>query len=241
MADNIKNMHYDFKQRLNKLDTNSNKKLQIPEVDRLLNDALNLYVLLIADPRYVNQLNFKKLSLRRNLDDLRPVIASEVLSIDSNTKKGVFSNLSNNYFHILSIDKGSATSGTCTKTVKCNIVDYDDKYVSDENHQSDFDWGEVNVRIGSDGIYNLANFTLVNVNINYIWIHPYIHDSEDFRTGGYNLPDGTALVGVQNSLFSDAVNSEIVDIAVLLATGDLELPNFYQLKLNALKIKQITN
>jgi len=36
-----KEMHYDFKQKFNKIDSQKNKGLLVPEIDWLLNEALN--------------------------------------------------------------------------------------------------------------------------------------------------------------------------------------------------------
>ena len=57
-AGNIKNMHYDFKQKLNRVDTNTYSGLRVPEIDRSLNNAINLYMLLIAEPRLRNQFGY---------------------------------------------------------------------------------------------------------------------------------------------------------------------------------------
>ena len=38
---NIKNMHYDFRVKLNRIDSAAYRDLKIPEVDRKLNEAIN--------------------------------------------------------------------------------------------------------------------------------------------------------------------------------------------------------
>lgn len=42
----IKNMHYEFKQKLNRLDTNKYVGMQIPQIDWRLNEAVNLLSLI---------------------------------------------------------------------------------------------------------------------------------------------------------------------------------------------------
>ena len=48
-------MHYDFKKKLNKIDSQQKKNLLIPEIDWTLNEAQNLYVDIIAQPRFKMQ------------------------------------------------------------------------------------------------------------------------------------------------------------------------------------------
>ena len=47
----VKDMHYDFKTKLNKLDSNLYRNLQIPEIDRKLNEAMFIFIKSIAEPR----------------------------------------------------------------------------------------------------------------------------------------------------------------------------------------------
>jgi hypothetical protein len=239
---NIKNMHYDIKQRLNRLDSNAYNDLRIPEIDRVLNRAINLYLLLIATPRLRNQLGFE--TSKRTTDDIKNMVVNgAVLSVTDN-----IAILPDNYMYYLSTDSLIGTKGSCNnKKLKTVIVQHDDRNEDNVFYNSDFEWGECNIRFFDGGIKLLPSDFTINsgsFKINYIKQHPYVHNAEDFGYGTYTLPDGREL-GVEESFVDcelpDITHSEIVDIAVMLVSGDLELPNAYQLKQNQLQIKQILN
>ena len=52
-----------------------------------------------------------------------------------------------------------------------------------------------------------------------------MHNAAAYMNGTYNLPDGTTLTGTVNSELPVSTYSEIVDIAVLITTGDL-IPDY---------------
>jgi hypothetical protein len=47
----IKEMHYDFKRKFNKVDSQKNRNILVPEIDLYLNEAEEIFVKLIAEPR----------------------------------------------------------------------------------------------------------------------------------------------------------------------------------------------
>ncbi len=55
---NIKEMHYDFKQKLNKIDSQQYRNLRVPEIDWKINEAYEVFVKSIAEPRVNNHLGF---------------------------------------------------------------------------------------------------------------------------------------------------------------------------------------
>ena len=48
-----------------------------------------------------------------------------------------------------------------------------------------------------------------------------MHNAEDFRTGSYKLPSGQLLSGSVNCELPEHTHSEIVDLAVLLTSGEM--------------------
>ena len=49
---NAPEMHYDFKKKFNKIDSNNNRNLLVPEIDWTLNEAQDLYIKMVAEPRF---------------------------------------------------------------------------------------------------------------------------------------------------------------------------------------------
>ena len=75
-------MHYDFKQKLNKLDSQQYRNLRIPEIDWKLNEAQELFVKMVAKPRSNNLLGFE--TSQRTIDDIRELVCEHTAPINNN-------------------------------------------------------------------------------------------------------------------------------------------------------------
>ena len=236
---NIKDMHYDFRVKLNRIDSAKYRDLKVPEVDRKLNEGINLFILLVAQPRIRNQFGFE--TTQRTTDDIRLLVVNKKpLTENANLDGEVFYTLPPDYLYYLGAD-ATASKGDCAgQQMDIIVVDHDDRSLNREFYKSDFEWRELNVRFFEDGIrafpedFNIDKFTL-----DYIKEHPYVHYAEGFETGEYQLPNGELLQGFQDCILPDITHAEIVDLAVLLATGDLELPLANQLRAGQLRLKQL--
>ena len=51
---NVRGMHYDVKQKLNKVDSQQYRNLRVPEIDWKLNEAYEIFVKSVAEPRINN-------------------------------------------------------------------------------------------------------------------------------------------------------------------------------------------
>lgn len=240
MAGSIKNMHFDFKRKLNAIDTATYRGFNVPTIDRFLNEGLQLWILLVAEPRLRNQMGVEM--GQRAIDDLNPLIKdSESLTLAAKVNGSYSATLPTDYLYYLSTDSLIATKGNCSEQkLKTIVVQHDDRSEDRSFYNSNFEWRECNIRFYSSMIKVFADdFTVDSFAINYIKKHEYIHNAEGAEGGNYNLPDGTSLTGYNDCILPEIVHSEVVDLSVLLATGDLELPLAYQLKYNTLKLKQL--
>lgn len=241
-------MHYDFKKKLNKIDSQQKKNLLIPEIDWTLNEAQNLYVDIIAQPRFKMHpyLGFEK--SQKNIDDIRTLVINDHCSNISN-----FGNITNSQFpksNLITLPddyryfiKGTVEieKNKCgTKDVRLYIQEHDDMFEEDSFYQSSFEWGVVNglftnqgLKIFSDGTFENKTFCL-----SYIRNPKFIHNAEDYRNGSYTLPSGEILTGTQNCELPKHTHSTIVDIAVMLATGEIQAPD-YQIKFSKLQLNNI--
>ncbi len=239
----IKNMHYDFKQKLNKIDSNAYVNLQIPEIDRKLNEAQLLYVLLIAEPRIKNQLGFE--TSQRSIDDILPVVKdSSILSLSGVSVDGAaLYPLPLDYMFYLSTNLLTLSTQTCA-TQKCttNIIRHNDQNERRDFYKSDFDWRECNIMFtdGNIKLYIPEECHPNTFSISYIKKLEYIHNAEDFASGSYKLPGSTTpLTGFKDCSLPEHTHKEIVDLAVMLTTGDLEMPLAAQFKQGLLRTKQL--
>lgn len=221
----IKEMHYDFKKKLNKIDSQQYKNLLVPEIDWVLNEAQELFVKMVAKPRRKSYLGFEM--NQRTIDDIRTlVINNECLDVSNNTVA-----LPDNYWHFIRAEV-EMTKGSCTGIKgRFHVRQHDDEFENSPFDKSSFEWRTVNGVFYEGGIklYNDDTFTNNRLCISYIKRPQYIHNAEEFRGGTYNLPSGTTLSGSVDCELPEQTHREIVDIAVLIATGQIQAPD-YQIK-----------
>mgnify|MGYP003657165203 FL=1 len=74
--------------------------------------------------------------------------------------------------------------------------------------------------------------------MNYIKKLQYIHNAEDFRGGTYKLPSGVLLTGNVSCELPEQTHREIVDIAVAIASNELQNPDL-QNKLQKLNFNNL--
>lgn len=214
-------MHYDFKTKLNKIDSQQFRNLRIPEIDWMLNEAQELFVKKVAEPRANSPLGFE--TSQRTIDDIRTVVVSDYCSPVLN---GVVT-LPEDYWYYIG---GSAnlSKGPCNN-IKADLYirQHDDEFENSSFAKSSFEWREVNGLFNQDGIkiFSDPSFNVDEICINYIKTLNYIHFAEGFNTGSYRLPSGVLLTGTSDCILPVTVHKEIVDIAVALASGNLQNPD----------------
>lgn len=233
----IEEMHYDFKMKLNKIDSQQYRNLRIPEIDWLLNEAQEILVKNVAFPRIYNHLGFE--TTQRTIDDIRTIVIEEVnLNKISNTT--VFELPSNYMFYISA--KAKLNKPECgTKEVQIIIRQHDDKFQESPFDVSSFEWGDINATFDSRGIrvYTDGTFDIQELKLTYIKKPAYIHNAVNFNpVNQYKLPNGNLLTGKQDSELPTQTHREIVDIAVWLASNNLDAQNF-QFKQAKLNLNQI--
>lgn len=229
MANSILNMHYDFKMKLNKLDSQKYANLLVPEIDWKLNEAQMVLIKMIAFPRLFKGSGFE--IGRRTIDDLRPIVKNnfEILGVFDTTESYSFA-LPPDYLHHLS-SYITAKKFQCTVKIRTHEIQHDDKANDNPFDKSNFEWREVNIKFTEKGIigYTDGSFSLLKMHLDYLRKPKYMHGAGAFHNGEYKLPDGTLLSGFQNCELPESVHSDIVDLAVLITTGDLLTDN-YQVK-----------
>lgn len=231
------NMHYDFKQKLNKVDSQQFRNLRVPEIDWKLNEAEGIMVEMITNPNKFNNLGLE--GFQKNIDDIRTIIVKGIgLAVTQDGNSSI-------YRATLPLDYGTYLSayvnlskGNCKVKVRLNIVQYDDETEESPFDKSSFEWREVNAKYHNKQLVITTDgtFSVTSMELDYVRIPKYFHTAVSAVGGTYNLPDGTTLTGYQNCELPEILHREIVDLAVLITTGDL-LAN-YQVKQAKL---QLTN
>ena len=214
---NIKEMHYAFKLGMNKLDSNQNRNILIPEVDFLFNQALTLYVNNIFFPRDTRLPGFE--NSQRSIDNIRTlVISNEILPVNNKIVK-----LPDTCWHFIKA-YGRAKRGNCVKDIRLFFQQHDDLFQENSVYKSDFDWETLNFTYTSQGLeLEYSGFEVENVRLTYVKVPTYMHNAEDYDPEGYkNLKNGALLTGHQNCELPDDSCKDIVDIAIFLATGAIQ-------------------
>ena len=126
--------------------------------------------------------------------------------------------------------KATITKNNCNDVkAGCVLRQHDDNFEASPFDKSSFEWREVNIRFYNDGIkvFSDGTFVINSLQMDYIRKPAYIHNAEDFGSSNqYILPDGTLLTGFQNCELPSQTHSEIVDIAVLVLTGELQYSDY---------------
>lgn len=229
---NIREMHYDFKQKINKIDSQKYRNLRIPEIDWKLNEAINVFVKIIAEPRLRNNLGFE--INQRTIDDIRTLVINQSFKLSNCVTTVAYDDMSflaelpEDYLFYVS-SSVSATKGNCKNVnIRTKLRQHDDEHEESLFDSSSFEWREVNmrffekgVRLFTDGTFNIEAWC-----VNYIRKPVFVHNAEQYINNTYNLLDGTALTGSQSCDLPEHTHREIVDLAVLIATGDMQIPDY---------------
>lgn len=234
----IKEMHYDFKQKLNKIDSQNQRNLLVPEIDWKLNEAQEIFVKIIAEPRLKNGYGFE--INQRTIDDIRTLVVNQSLenstcqlAIKSDDESFIVELPEDYWFHVSS--EVYATKGNCSLIRLDTIVrQHDDRFKNNPFDNSSFEWREANIRFFEDKIkiYTDKSFEVNYLCLDYIKKPVKIYNAESAKGGQYrDLGTGLMLTGTQDCELPEHTHREIVDLAVYITAGDLQMSDI-QTKLN---------
>lgn len=240
MANLTRNMHYDYKTKLNRLDSQKYVNMRVPAIDWKLNEAQDVLIQMLTSPRYARSYGFE--SNQRSIDDIRTIVINGFEIVPASASRNRFiAKLpvgvpNNEYLHHIS-SYAYCVKGDCTALIRTTQIQHDDKAEESPFDKSSFEWEQVNMRIVNNDIilYTDGTFTISKLYLDFIRKPKFFHSAEDASATGYTLPDGeTILTGYQNCELPEILHREIVDLAVLITTGDL-LPD-YQAKQSKLQL-----
>lgn len=237
---NVKEMHYDFQQKLNKMDSQQYRNLRVPEIDWYLNEAQLLYLKMIANPKMRPMIDFNQ----RSIDDINNMIVHKEVSVTHlgyNRYSYDLSNLDPKFLYYVN-GEVLINNNVCEddKIAKVFIMKHSELFKNNDFYKSSYDWREVAAVFedekyivffnDGDAVSN-GTFDIKMFFVDYIKYPLFIF------YGGYNTLDGllSATDTAQDCELSSHIHPDIVDIAVMLASGNLQLPD-YQIKLNKIQL-----
>lgn len=213
----IKDMHYDFKKKLNKIDSQQYRNLLVPEIDWALNEAESMFIDLISNPRRAAQLGFE--TSQKTTDDIYPlVVPTKKLDLNNSV-----ADLPKDYRYFI---KAHSFISKCNcKNQRATIYPkrHGEEFYGNPFYDSSFEWRYVNAHFIDKGIkvYDDGTFTIDEVYLTYIRNPKPMHNAEDFPGGKYKTPSGVILSGFSNSELPEHTHREIVDLAVMITTGEI--------------------
>jgi len=229
-----KEMHYDFKQKFNKIDSQKNKGLLVPEIDWLLNEAIELFIKRVAQPKVNNGLGFE--TTQRIVEDIKTlVVGGTWITVTNNIIA-----LPTNYLYFVR-GRLKLSKGVCkNKEAVLYLREHNDLFEESQFYNSSFEWREINGVYETEGIqcYTDSTFTINEAKLSYIRKPAYVHNAQDFGILGYAHPSGVTLTGTVNCDLPEHTHREVVDIAVMLAASEVQTSDL-QTKISKLGFNQI--
>ena len=228
----IQEMHFDFMQKLNKMDSQRYRDLLVPEIDWKLNEAQEIFVKLTADPTLQSDLGVEV--NQRTTDDIRTIVVNQkfadgIIPTVWDEDDTYIASLPDDYWFYLNSDVYASKDGcTSVQMRKVSIVQHDDEHENSPYNRSSFNWREVNVSFIKEGllIFTDGDFSVGKVCYQYLVKPTMMHNAQDFEAGSYLYFDGTELTGRQDCILPDSCHRDIVDLAVLITSGDLAMSSY---------------
>lgn len=236
---NIKEMHYDFKMKINKVDSQQYRNLRVPEIDWKINEAIKLFTKIVAEPKSATRLGFE---LSQSLiDTVRTLVtdSANLVLVEEKTNFSVFT-LPTDYFAYVSASEVELEKGSCTVLAEKVIIrQHDDDFQSSEFDKSNFLWREVNARFFSRGlkVFSSEDFSVKSFEMDYIKIPLAVNNCESYPGGTYTTLAGNVLTTNVDCDLPTMCHGEVIDLAVAITIGDLT-PD-YQIKKDKLNYNQL--
>lgn len=225
-------MHYDFKQKLNKIDSQQNRNLNVPEIDWKLNEAQEMFIIMTLEELEEDS---------SAIDKLRTITVSQSKLANTHTivtveEDSFIAPVPSDYWRKLKL-RAYNVKATCKKYITCKPIEYDDEENLSPFDRSSFIWNVCNYKETLQGfrLFPEKDTIIEHVCIDYIRKPKYIHNAQDYVGGQYQTLSGVTLTSFFNCELPELYHKRIVDLAVLVTTGDLSLQD-YQFKMNKLKL-----
>jgi hypothetical protein len=260
----ITEMAYDFKLKLDKVDSQQKRNLKDWEVDWFLNDAIQVFLNQVVGGNNIRLTGFEQ--EQRRIDDVRTLVIKSpsslqpglpVLTLNSNLYELPLANLGIDpvtntkrfdYYQLIRLRVDINKTGCGTKNIGVTQVQHDDldeAYLS-PFHRPSFEWSDVLVVFGaSTNGSNEGSLFFYTDDFSVVTAYPeYIKRPNRVWIGTYNSLDGkyTLPVTPTNPIVDcdlpATTHPRITDLAVDIATGVIQSPNMLQYTQMKLKLNE---
>lgn len=233
----VQEMHYDFKLKFNKLDSQDYQNFQVPEIDWVLNEAQMLFIKQRYGLTNPKQTGFE--GTQKRIDDLRNLVMKGISlagspSVSTNSTKAA---LPSDYMFMLRVEAVAMKHPCSTpKSLICRVTQHDDlsNTLNDPYYNPSYEWGEIPITFGTDSSaavdanhifgYSDGSFNILNFVMDYLRTPLRIAFPSGVPGSTYNYPGAVAVTVDQNCELAEHTHNEIVDLAVQIAAGNVEHP-----------------
>lgn len=226
---NIRAMHFAVKTQLNKLDSGRFRDLRVPEIDWQLNLAQDILIKLIAFPRLFKGLGFE--SSQRTTDDLSSIIVEDTVRVSVESNKVFVVPLPKDLMYTLSLDVKLQKDECPEVDTTVTLVQHEDNVTKSIYQQPNYHWGVVKGRMTSEGVkvFTDGTFAITGAKYHYLKTPRKVCNAPDYPGGVYRSPYTNLPISVAiDCELPESVHSEVVNIAVMLISGDLQMSNLLQ-------------
>ena len=235
-------MHYEFKLKLNKVDSLDYTNFLVPEIDWYLNESQHIFIKTRYSGNNSRAAGFEQ--SQKRIDDLRNIVVRDTIlaTIPTSSDPSVYeavlpsTGLERYLFSLRIIANGFKS--TCEGKLNCILTQHDDLNDTLKNpfYAPSFEWREVPIVFGTSGggasdankvfVYTDGSFSITSLNIDYLRHPARIAYPSGIAGGQYMLPDssGTVISIDQNCELAEHTHKEIVDLAVSIVAGDIDHP-----------------
>jgi len=237
-------LHFDFDVKIDKLATLAKEDFTIAEKDWLLNEAQNALVKRYYQGTTATGNGFETIQKRH--DDLsslvikfpeQPALIPSIL--DTGVYELALNDLTFQYWFFIRGNVDVILPNECIKVATLKLIQHDDLNHALKDPFNNSDTSEVLFNFGRASDIQTSDFSRSSIymypgtyNLGAVRIE-YLKKPAKISYGGYVYIDGVTYTA-QTSELPDHVHSELVDVAVQLAAGIIESPEYMQMK--ALKV-----
>lgn len=228
----IKNAHYKFKRRANKVDGLKNSNFLVPQIDEYIWEGYIIWLEAICEELEVNQ---------KRREDIRELEVKncELVPVKEDDYYTAF--LPKDYYRYLESYSVVYTNTCPKKAIKNYFIQKDDVYENDTMYNSSYVFERINIDLSNNKLYIYSDdLKIDSVKLTYIRKPLRPANPQDYITGKYNLPDGTPALQQDIEIDSTFQIEKIIDIAVLIAMRDVGNSIDFDTQLNKiLKISKL--
>lgn len=233
---NIQSFHYEFKLKMDRVDTMSSTDFNAAEIDWLINEAQLVYI--------NNRINPAKKARgfegdQKRIDDLSTLVIKYPIQpgitptlLDAEIYEVDLADLSYPYLHLISAFTNVDLGNDCIKSTPLKFIQHDDyrEALRDPFNSPSLDFIPYNFGRSTAGNSSAIFIYTSNLSgtLDKVFVE-YIKRPVKVSLGTYQYIDGITYPTTDCEL-PEHTHSEIVDLACLLAATAIESPEYLQLK-----------